>query len=106
MQITTIGLDLAKSVLSTGLMRPARLWFESRFGGRRCCISRQVALLPGRHGGLRHVASLGARVSKAPDPDIGRLAYSITSSARASGAVGRLEPCALAVDNRSPTRIW
>ena len=38
MQITTIGLDLAKNVFQVhGMMRPARLWFASRFGGGRCC---------------------------------------------------------------------
>ncbi len=37
MQITTIGLDLAKNVFQIhGVDAAARLWFASRFGGRRC----------------------------------------------------------------------
>ena len=38
MQITTIGLDLAKSVFQVhGVDTAARSSFASRFGGGRCC---------------------------------------------------------------------
>jgi hypothetical protein len=38
MQISAIGLDLANERFSGhGIDATARLWFVSRFGGRRCC---------------------------------------------------------------------
>jgi len=43
---------------SMALMRPARSLFLSRLDGRRSCHFRQVAILPGRHRGVRHVPSL------------------------------------------------
>jgi hypothetical protein len=37
MQITTIGLDLAKSVFQVhGIDAAGQVWFASRFGGRKC----------------------------------------------------------------------
>ena len=65
MQITTIGLDLAKNVFQVH-------GIEDRSG--RCssvasavadaAIFCQAARLPGWHGGVRHVALLGARAGQ------------------------------------------
>ena len=67
MEITTIGLDLAKSVFQVhavdasgdvvvrkALRRSQVLPFFTR-----------AAALPDRHGGVRHIASLGARADQA-----------------------------------------
>ena len=61
MQITTIGLDLAKSVFkSTALMRLVRSLFASRFDGHRCCHSSPNCLLAWLAWRLADAASLGA----------------------------------------------
>ena len=63
MEITTIGLDLAKSVFQVhGVSRRARLSSESAEAGAGAAVLRQASVLSRRHRGVRHVASLGARV--------------------------------------------
>jgi hypothetical protein len=52
MQITTVGLDLAKSIFQVHGVDATGQVVE-------------VTSLPGRHGGLRHVALLGARADRA-----------------------------------------
>jgi transposase len=67
MQITTIGLDLAKNVFqvhgvdATGQVVVRKSLRRSQMLPFFC----QIACLPGRHGGVRHVASLGARADQA-----------------------------------------
>jgi transposase len=63
MQITTIGLDLAKSVFQVhGVDATGQVVVRKSL--RRSQMLPFFAKLPGRHGGLRHVASLGARTDQ------------------------------------------
>ena len=67
MQITTIGLDLAKNVFQVHGVDAAgqAVVRKSLRRSQMVAIFRQVASLPGRHRGVRHVASLGARADQA-----------------------------------------
>ena len=65
MQITTIGLDLAKSVFQVhGVDAAGRVVVVRRFGGRRCCPFSPIARVSCRYGGLRYGPSLGAELIK------------------------------------------
>ena len=62
MQITTIGLDLAKSVFQVhGVDATGQVVVrKSLRRSQMLPFFAKLPCLPGRHGGLRHVASLGA----------------------------------------------
>ena len=65
MQITTIGIDLAKTVFQVhASMRMARRLFANVSDGRRCSRSCRVWTMPDRDGSLRDIALLGARTCK------------------------------------------
>jgi hypothetical protein len=61
MNITTIGLDLAKSVFQVHGVDAPGCGSQVASTVADAAVFRQVASLPGRHGGLRHVTLLGAR---------------------------------------------
>ena len=62
MDISTIGLDLAKSVFQVHvLMGRVGCDAQDTAPGAGAAVLRQAAALPCRHGGVRHIASLGAR---------------------------------------------
>ncbi len=61
MEITTVGIDLAKSIFQVHAV-DAVGYVVVRKALRRAQVVpflRQAASLPGRHGGVRHVPSLG-----------------------------------------------
>ena len=67
MQITTVGLDLAKRIFqvhavdASGDVVVRKALAPIASSG----VLLQVATLPDRHGGVRHIASLGSRVDGA-----------------------------------------
>ena len=63
MEITTIGLDLAKNVFQVHAIKaPAKLLCGRRCGVRRCCRFSEAAALPGRHRGVRDATTGRARL--------------------------------------------
>ncbi len=66
MEISTVGLDLAKSIFQVHAADAAGASVVRKVL-RRCtgaAVLREAAAVPGRHRGVRHVPSLGARASK------------------------------------------
>lgn len=61
MQITTIGLDIAKNVFQIHGIDAA----EKVIVRKQLRRGRSSGAVPGRHGGLCHVALLGTRVDEA-----------------------------------------
>ena len=61
MQITTIGLDIAKNVFQVHriVTRPKRSSSGNGSDGGRCWSSSNRCRVPDRHGGLRHGPLLG-----------------------------------------------
>ena len=66
MQISTIGLDIAKNVFRfTGSTRPKRSSSGNGSDGARCWSFSKLAAVPDRHGSVCHGALLGARADEA-----------------------------------------
>ena len=65
-QVATIGLDIARSVFRCmESMRPARCGQATLEPRTRVGVLWEAAALPGGHGGVQHLALLGARVDGA-----------------------------------------
>ena len=64
MQITTIGLDLAKNVFQVHVFGTSQVVVRKSLR-RSQMLPFFAKLPPGRHRGVRHVASLGARADQA-----------------------------------------
>ena len=60
MQITTIGLDIAKNVFQVHGIDAAENVIVRKQLRRGQSVLRSSGAVPGRHGGLCHVAPLGA----------------------------------------------
>ena len=67
MQITTIGLDIAKNVFQVhGIDAAEKVVVRKQLRrGQVTGVLRGSGAMPGRHGGLCHVALLGARADEA-----------------------------------------
>ena len=66
MQITTIGLDIAKNVFQIhGVDAAEKVVVRKQLRRGQVTASSSSVAVPGRHGGLCHVAPLGARVDEA-----------------------------------------
>ena len=61
MQVTTIGLDIAKNVFQVhGIDAAEKVVVRKQLRRRKVLEFFKAASLPGRHGGLRHGPLLGA----------------------------------------------
>ncbi len=60
MEITTVGIDLAKSIFQVHAVDAAgHVVVRKARAGAGPAVLRQAAAMPGRHGGVRHGAPLG-----------------------------------------------